>query len=714
MSTFLVIILSLIQNIITINSSTFHFTTELYANYHTCGVTVTFNTTTFNETDILSYYRHENSSKWILAHSFSPIVTQNNRYATSIIDLKPGNTYEIRVELKELPQQNTIHSVATRNETDIIQNTFINILFVSNESIDNTQCSNINPCTLLSALQIANPGDQILLKNGIYYSSFGGINMYRSGNTTHRISIKGESRNGVIIDGSYPYNYSWISVSNNIWKSSVSISVDVYNVVINGKRLYKYQCISGCFYPFGSRYERGGGFLAGFALDNIVSGIVYIYLPNGMNPNHYISSISICDKFFLFYQSSYITLSTMTIRNFGAGQYRMTVWNYNGKYNAVRNINFIHDDLPITWSGKSTGFVIEKCSFKDTKYDWEYNAIKEPIYPETGAIIGQKASNSRGIIFRRNIIDGYADCIGMASTTSAYIETAEFDFYENIISHCAGDGIEADGRCPNCRIFDNIIQYVLNGISLTPLYDGPLFMFRNVIYNIGRMYSIDGYVGNGLKVNSGTTWDHNVRGYFYNNLIYDDGLSQYGKQFGIVIFPLYGSCILKLRNNIIHASKASLSYGSGVTSTSPVVDWIDFDYDALNIGSFGIVVYYVNDIYNRTDDIFNNMGIWEHSIVTNPVYIDPNNLNFRMNYNVSDNMLLKGNGVIIPGFTSDNPNFGPYQTSTIINELPSTTSMISIETSTTMSTSDILSTTIDGDSAMFFPHLIVTDVNCFH
>eukprot|EP01084_Bolivina_argentea_P224750 379983_1 len=450
MSTFLVIILSLIQNIITINSSTFHFTTELYANYHTCGVTVTFNTTTFNETDILSYYRHENSSKWILAHSFSPIVTQNNRYATSIIDLKPGNTYEIRVELKELPQQNTIHSVATRNETDIIQNTFINILFVSNESIDNTQCSNINPCTLLSALQIANPGDEILLSNGIYYSSFGGINMYRSGNTTHRISIKGESRNGVIIDGSYPYNYSWISVSNNIWKSSVSISVDVYNVVINGKRLYKYQCISGCFYPFGSRYERGGGFLAGFALDNIVSGIVYIYLPNGMNPNHYISSISICDKFFLFYQSSYITLSTMTIRNFGAGQYRMTVWNYNGKYNAVGNINFIQVN--------QQDLLLKNVHLKIQNMIGNIMQLKNQFIQKLVLLLVKK------LVIHVVL---YFDVILLMDMQIVLVWHPLHQYILYIISHCAGDGIEADGRCPNCRIFDNIIQYVLNGISLT-------------------------------------------------------------------------------------------------------------------------------------------------------------------------------------------------------------------------------------------------------
>jgi len=58
------------------------------------------------------------------------------------------------------------------------------------------------------------------------------------------------------------------------------------------------------------------------------------------------------------------------------------------------------------------------------------------------------------------------------------------DFYGNEISECADDGIEADYGAQNVRVFDNRITNVFQGISTQPVFGGPVYIFRNAIYNV--------------------------------------------------------------------------------------------------------------------------------------------------------------------------------------------------------------------------------------
>jgi hypothetical protein len=58
------------------------------------------------------------------------------------------------------------------------------------------------------------------------------------------------------------------------------------------------------------------------------------------------------------------------------------------------------------------------------------------------------------------------------------------DFYNNDISEMFDDGSEMDGSDRNTRNFYNRYTNVLCGISFQPVYGGPVYAFRNVIYNI--------------------------------------------------------------------------------------------------------------------------------------------------------------------------------------------------------------------------------------
>ncbi len=57
------------------------------------------------------------------------------------------------------------------------------------------------------------------------------------------------------------------------------------------------------------------------------------------------------------------------------------------------------------------------------------------------------------------------------------------DFHNNDVSECFDDGTELDGSERNTRCFLNRYTNVYQGISFQPIYGGPAYAFRNVLYN---------------------------------------------------------------------------------------------------------------------------------------------------------------------------------------------------------------------------------------
>jgi hypothetical protein len=57
------------------------------------------------------------------------------------------------------------------------------------------------------------------------------------------------------------------------------------------------------------------------------------------------------------------------------------------------------------------------------------------------------------------------------------------DFYNNEISESADDGIECDEGAQNIRCFENRMTNCFQGISFQPVHGGPVYVFRNALYN---------------------------------------------------------------------------------------------------------------------------------------------------------------------------------------------------------------------------------------
>ncbi|MBA2480051.1 MAG: hypothetical protein H0V44_05260 [Planctomycetes bacterium] len=78
-----------------------------------------------------------------------------------------------------------------------------------------------------------------------------------------------------------------------------------------------------------------------------------------------------------------------------------------------------------------------------------------------------------------NRISYFKDAIDTAPSSVC----ADIDFHHNDISQVIDDGIEMDGSDRNTRCFLNRITDCHTGISIQPVFGGPVYIFRNTLFN---------------------------------------------------------------------------------------------------------------------------------------------------------------------------------------------------------------------------------------
>ena len=105
-----------------------------------------------------------------------------------------------------------------------------------------------------------------------------------------------------------------------------------------------------------------------------------------------------------------------------------------------------------------------------------------------------------------NDISRYWDAIGLAGKKPSpdTPENDAVDIYDNRISYIDDDCIEMDTGVSNIRVQRNYCFNVFSGVSAQPLYGGPGYIVRNVIYNALHMGFKFNYSPSGLQVFNNT------------------------------------------------------------------------------------------------------------------------------------------------------------------------------------------------------------------
>ena len=81
-----------------------------------------------------------------------------------------------------------------------------------------------------------------------------------------------------------------------------------------------------------------------------------------------------------------------------------------------------------------------------------------------------------------NNLSGFGDALGLANSTS--IPNTAIDFYGNDVLWTGDDGLELDFAHRNVRAFENRVTNTGMGVSLQPVWGGPVYIFRNLFLNI--------------------------------------------------------------------------------------------------------------------------------------------------------------------------------------------------------------------------------------
>jgi hypothetical protein len=87
----------------------------------------------------------------------------------------------------------------------------------------------------------------------------------------------------------------------------------------------------------------------------------------------------------------------------------------------------------------------------------------------------------QGHVVCYNTVSGFGDALGLSNSTA--IPSLAIDFYGNEVLWTGDDGMELDFAHRNVRAFGNRITNCGMGVSLQPVWGGPVYVFRNVFVN---------------------------------------------------------------------------------------------------------------------------------------------------------------------------------------------------------------------------------------
>ena len=469
----------------------------LYGTFHAMGVIVTLAATDDPDGDATASVEYRTGSE--AYHTGFPLSrVSSTRFVGSLFWLTPGTPYDVHVTLSDpdgVLDGDTV-SVIGSTRAEITVPTPSHSYYVS-PSGSGTTCSLAAPCSLTEGLSQAQPGQEVVLRGGVYYRS---ETLPRSGTSGAPIVVKGYPGETAILDGADPATFTWTNQGGGVWSTTVNAS-DPHLVLSSGQRLYPYQNLSD--------------------LQNLIWGIpgfyangtsLYVRLAGNANPNTTTMIVSRNESAFYVDGRSYIYFLDLTFRHYGLGSYGKAIYFDDASDNLVQGCTFAVNDLGIGIKRDSHRNVIQDNTFYDVDFDWPWDAVKDGSGLETGGIRFYDPATGRGNVIRRNTFHDYFDGFGVCPDATAGV-TNETDVYENLVYNAGDDGMETDGQCSNVRIWGNTFHDVLSGISLAPVYTGPVYAIRNLIYRTG--VGNNSYPGLSFKFNSG--YDPSGPMYLFHN-----------------------------------------------------------------------------------------------------------------------------------------------------------------------------------------------------
>jgi hypothetical protein len=527
---------------------------SLYGTFHAMGVIVTIAASDDADGDMTASVAYRVSGSGVYRQGFPLSRVEGTRFVGSLFWLEPGTAYDVRVTFGDPdggPLDGTTVSGTASTRAEIAIPVPDDSYYVS-PSGSGTSCTQGTPCSLSYGLSQAQAGDEVVLRGGVYHQ--GEIDLPRSGTAGAPIVVRAYAGETAALDGGDSATFTWTAQGGGVYRATVNAS-NTHLVTADGQRLYPYQSLSD--------------------LEDLVWGIpgfyandttVYVRLVGNANPNSATMVVSRYNHAFTVEQD-HVYFLDLTFRHYGRGSYAKAIYFNNASDNLVRGCAFAVNDMGIGIKRVSHRNVIEDNEFYDTDFDWPWNAVKAGSQLETGGVTFYSPTDGRGNVIRRNTFHDYFDGFGTCPESSDTV-TNETDVYENLVYRAGDDGMSSDGRCSNLRIWSNTFHDVLIGISLAPVYGGPVYAIRNLIYRTG--VGNNSYTGSPFKFNSG--YDTSGPMYLFHNTA--DAVVTVPRSDGLHVKTPGTWELIYARNNIWAGTRYAIN-------NSNAGQLIDLDYDGV-------------------------------------------------------------------------------------------------------------------------------------
>jgi len=559
-------------------------------------------------------------------------------FATSLFWLKPDSLYQVKVVV--IDRQNRIRATwygegRTRRDPSIPQTA--GALYVASTGSDTNTGTKDQPLlTVGRAMQLADAGTTIWLRGGVYYE--GNLEFAKKGATDRPIVLRSFPGEKAVLDGSDPD----------------LIGAGAWQPVGDGLYRHAFKTFASCMVVEDRRTGERMRLMPVHTLDELKrravkkwTGDMPDYTPfhdlglaGGVytdNTNAWLALPGPVEKYRLYISRRQlgiylenrrdIMVEGITFRYYGAVGFTGGMHLYNSSDILVQGCLFDFCDFGIGLKLKCDRVTIQDCRFVDVTGFFPFGMLKmegAPCAYEAGAVNVTARYSGRGLVFRRNRIEGYFDGAHLTPWTEDDARSNETDFYHNVIDVCLDDFIETDGYSRNVRIFENYMDRSLSGVSLAQALDGPTFIVYNVIANSGlvRSSQVEGNIGRPFKTNGGPEPDVGSGPvFFYHNTAWSSDTNSRA------IFVAHAKWSkITFRDNIWCGG------AMGAECWEAQLSPMDFDYDDLysvnTNGPLFLIAYH--NKYGTLDDVRKRLRYLRHGISADPRLADPGQGDFRL------------------------------------------------------------------------------------
>lgn len=308
----------------------------------------------------------------------------------------------------------------------------------------------------------------------------------------------------------------------------------------------------------------------------------------------------------------------------------------------VRRCHIHNVEFGLTWTRNS----------KDRTRDFfiSDNIIEGPsVWPRTKE---KGIENARGIqatgaghVICYNRIRGFADAID----TFGSQRCQAIDIHNNDVGELTDDGIEMDYSERNTRCFYNRLTNVYQGISTQPVFGGPVYIFRNAMYNV----EVETF-----KIHNGPS----------GVLLFHNTSVKQGEP--LVVWTGEKFSNFRSRNNLFIGAKGR------AFDCSPMAEGSDYDFDGFGGFSGEVFLKWNNVKYANLEEVRSKGLIYRHLTVVDPATAfasglqPPADVKQQQDWKLNDLRLKAGTaaldaGEALPGindgFVGKAPDLGAYE-----------------------------------------------------